>query len=231
MMKLFRLLFGAWILFGVSACAPQNMRLVDTVDARQFVKLSRSIRPAMLQKQLVDEDGNWYSSRMASLPTDAGRVLVESLSPEFLKSEDFEEDTFRASLKFGARVETEPFRALIQQDDHLVILELIAVTDWNGDGQDDWIVRCRSGRAAEPQIYREYVMVLTELGSSVVQPRLLLVQDSFYGKDTLVEESFYRELVDSRVNEYLQGQADITQAPKGRQGFEASQVKQSSLSW
>ena len=231
MMKLFRLSLGALILFGVSACAPQDMRLVETVDARQFVRLSRSMRPAMIQKQLVDEDGSWYSSRMSSLPTNAGLVLVERLSPEFLKSEDLDEDTFRASLKFGARVETEPFRARIQQDDRLVVLELVAVTDWNGDGQEDWIVRCRSGRSAEPQIYREYVMVLTELGASVIQPRLLLVQDSFYGKETVIEEPFYRELVDSHVNEYLQGQTDVTQAPKGRQGFEASQVKQSSLSW
>jgi len=200
MMKFLRLPLFLMTLLLLAACAPRDMRLVDAVDARYFVDVSRSMRPVMLQKRFVDELGSWYSPVIVTRPENVGKVLVDNLSPEFLKSDSFEAETFRASLTSGARVQVSPYSATIRQDGKLVVLELIAVADWNGDSQDDWLVGCRIGNDSEPQIYREYILVVTEVKSSVVLPRLLLVQDVFHGKETVLEEPFHREMVDSRVD-------------------------------
>ncbi|MBR3881575.1 MAG: hypothetical protein IKJ34_08300, partial [Mailhella sp.] len=210
MMKFLRIPLFLLMLLSLAACAPRDMRLVDAVDARHFVNVSRSMRPVMLQKRLVDEAGSWYSPVIVTRPENVGRVLVDYLSPAFLGTDSFEEDTFRASLTSEARVQIAPCSASIRQDGKLTELELIAVTDWNGDDQDDWLVSCRTGNDTEPQIYREYILVLTEVGTPVIQPRLLLVQDVFHGKETVLEEPFHREMVDSRVDEYLQGQTVVT---------------------
>jgi hypothetical protein len=56
MMK--KLVLPLIFLLGLAGCAPQQMRLVDTVDAPQFVAMSQAMRPAMLRKNLVDQRNN-----------------------------------------------------------------------------------------------------------------------------------------------------------------------------
>lgn len=214
------------------ACAPQSMRMVDTVDAPQFVSMSRAMRPVMLKKQLVDYRGSWYSPSPSILPFDAGVRLVQALSPAFLESDEFSGKTFRASLSRNAVMETERFTASLRQNGLLVSLALTAVTDWDGDGKDDWLVSCRLGRAESPREYREYFLVIENVKAAVLQPKVLLVQDCSYGQKTVVAEPFHSELADSKAAEFLQGETDVTQAPAGhvRRQLEDSPVRQSALS-
>lgn len=217
---------------GLAGCAPQQMRLVDTVDAPQFVAMSQAMRPAMLRKHLVDHHGNWYSPGLSLHPRDAGAVLTERLSPAFLESDVFAAQTFRASLGRHAAVQEERFASTIRKDGRLVRVELVAVADWDGDGKDDWLIRCQHGEADEPRVYREYFLVITDRKTSVFQPRVLLVQDSFGGRKTVIAEPFHSEFAGSHAEEFLQGQTVVTQAPAAdvdRQ-LEQSRVTSSSLS-
>lgn len=229
MMKKALFLLG---LFVLSACAPRDMRLVDAVDAPQFVAMSKAMRPVMLHKHLVDHRGSWYSAPLALRPADAGAALAERLSPAFLKSDEFTGSTFRASLKRDAVVKQERFAASIRQNGKIVTLELTAVTDWDGNGKDDWLVSARIGEADEPRVCREYFLVITDVKAPVLQPRVLLVQEIFGGRKTVTAEPFHSELAGSEAEEFLQGQTNVTEAPAEHieKKLDSSRVTSSALS-
>ena len=54
MKKLLTVLFCSMLV----ACAPQKMRMVDAKDDVAFVTMYRAMKPAMLERHLVDEAGN-----------------------------------------------------------------------------------------------------------------------------------------------------------------------------
>ena len=137
----------------LAGCAPRDCRMVDALNGGQFVAMSRAMRPVMLKKNMVDENGDWYSPMFSSRPADAGKTLVDRLSPAFRfpGSRVPVPPTFRAMLTPEAKVRYEDGKATIEQGMNRVILELVAVTDWNNDGTDDWLVLCRTGYSDTPQ--------------------------------------------------------------------------------
>lgn len=227
-------LSALFCLFGLTACAPKDMVLVDAVDSRKFVALSRSMRPAMLNRHFVDSHGDWYSPRFPSRPESAGKILAERLSPTFLPAYAEEEPTtFPEAMRKGVRITEEPYRSTLRKGADTITLELVAIADWDGNGRDDWLVSCQTASADSPVDWHEYVLLVTDVDAPRLQPRLLLEQVQQNGKLTVLAEPFYGELVEAGIEHYVQGQIDVTQAPD-QKGWKASQddgaVKQSALS-
>ncbi len=220
----------------LAGCAPRDCRMVDALNGGQFVAMSRAMRPVMLKKNMVDENGDWYSPMFSSRPADAGKTLVDRLSPAFRfpGSRVPVPPTFRAMLTPEAKVRYEDGKATIEQGMNRVILELVAVTDWNNDGTDDWLVLCRTGYSDTPQRYRDYYLVVIDLTKPVLEPYVLMVLDHVYGKVTVRNDASSGELVESTAVEFLQGQATMTQAPDTRSVQrkleEGSSLKETSLS-
>ncbi|HJD96314.1 hypothetical protein [Mailhella massiliensis] len=221
---------------GLASCAPQDCRMVDALNGGQFVAMSRAMRPVMLKKNMVDAEGNWYSPLFASRPSDAGKTLVDRLSPAFRfpHSKVAVAPTFRAMLTPEAKVKLEGSRAVMEDGMNRVELELVAVTDWNNDGVDDWLVLCRSGYSDTPRRFREYYLVIIDLKAPVLQPYVLMVLDHVYNRVTVQSDASAGELAESNAVEYVQGQAVVTQAPdRGsmqKKLEEGSRLKETSLS-
>ena len=219
-----------------AGCAPQNSRMVEALDGGQFVAMSRAMRPVMLKKNIVDEKGDWYSSMFPSRPADAGKTLVNRLSPAFRfpGSRIPETATFRSMLTPDARVKTADNKATIEQGMNRVSLELVAVTDWNNDGVDDWLVNCRTGYTDTPQRFREYYLVIINLTTPVLKPYVLMVLDHVYSRVTVRNDASGGELVETNVMEFLQGQSTMTEAADSRTVHrkleEGSSLRQTSLS-
>ena len=192
--------------------------MVEALNGGQFVAMSRAMRPVMLKKNMVDKDGNWYSPMFSSRPADAGKILVDRLSPAFRfpHARVAVAPTFRAMLSPEAKVTLEDSRATIEDGMNRVTLELVAVTDWNNDGVDDWLVLCRSGYIDTPRRFREYYLVIIDLKTPVLQPYVLMVLDHVYNRVTVQNDASAGELVESSAVEYMQGQAVVTQAPDSR---------------
>ena len=220
----------------LSGCAPRDCRMVDALNGGQFVAMSRAMRPVMLKKNMVDENGDWYSPFFASRPENAGKTLVDRLSPAF-RFPDARvpvPPTFRATLTPEAKVQYDGGRANIEQGMNRVLLELVAVTDWNNDGVDDWLVDCRTGYSDTPHRFREYYLVITDLNTPVLKPFVLMVLDHVYSRVTVRNNAADGELVETNVMEFLQGQSTMTQAPDSRSLHrkleEGSTLKETSLS-
>ncbi|MCQ2445024.1 MAG: hypothetical protein MJ061_06025 [Mailhella sp.] len=206
---------AAAAILALSGCAPIDSRLVDTLDASRFVDMSRAMRPAMVKKHIVDEKGDWYSPLIRTAPSGAGKTLVDRLSPAFRFSGDKLRlpSTFRAMLAPEAKVTYEDNRAVIVQGVSRIMLELVAVTDWNNDGKDDWLVACHVGYVDNPRRYREYFLTVTDLSEAVLVPRIQMIIDHVYGKAKVVEDSSAGEIVDAAVVEFLPGQSTIVERP------------------
>lgn len=219
-----------------AGCAPQNSRLVEALDGGQFVAMSRAMRPVMLKKNIVDSNGDWYSPMFPSRPADAGKTLVDRLSPAFRfpGARMPETATFRSMLTTDAKVKLEDNKATIEQGMNRVTLELVAVTDWNNDGVEDWLVLCRTGYSDTPRRFREYYLVVIDLKTPVLKPYVLMVLDHVYNRVTVRNDATGGELVESNVVEFLQGQSTMTEAADSRSVHkkleENSSLRQTSLS-
>ncbi len=215
--------FCAWpavlvFLFILSGCAPMNCRLVDVVDGGQFVAMSRAMRPVMLKKNMVDSQGDWYSSFFFSPPADAGRLLVDRLSPAFRfpGARTKIPSTFRSMLTRDAKIRITSGKAVMEQGVQSVLLQLVAVTDWNNDGADDWLVLCKAWYTDTPQRFREYYLVVTDRKKPVWEPYVLMVRDHVYSRITVAADASQGELAESNVMEFMQGQSVMTQSPDKR---------------
>ena len=142
--------------------------------------------------------------------------------------------TFRSMLTPDARVKTADNKATIEQGMNRVSLELVAVTDWNNDGVDDWLIVCRTGYSDTPRRFREYYLVVIDLQKPVLKPYVLMVLDHVYNRVTVRNDASGGELVESNVMEFLQGQSTMTEAADSRTVHrkleEGSSLKKTSLS-
>ena len=231
-MKLFRvaILFCAFLL---AACAPQGLHLVDTRDDASFAAMYRAMKPAMLQKKMVGSDGSWYTPLVSSGADNAGQCLVDRLSTEFLGTEwkDPMDKVFRDLLSPQDALSVGPYSATLRMAGHSIKLQLTAVTDWNEDGKDDWLVTCLVTPKKAPHEPREYFLLIADTEASVLQAHVLMERQHIYSRVKVLYDNSLSRILAPVTVEIEQGEADITQAPtKGAQAFDPSKVKASSLS-
>lgn len=208
-----KLFFSLITCLCLAACAPQNSRMVDALNGGQFVAMSRAMRPVMLKKHMVDNNGDWYSPMLSLRPQSAGKTLLERLSPAFRFPHAKVAPTFRAMFSQNAKATLDKNRAVIEEGMMRIELELVAITDWNNDGTDDWLVVCRSGYIDSPRRFREYYLAIIDLKSPILKPYVLMVLDHVYNKVTVINDASLGELVESSAVEYMQGQTVLTHEP------------------
>ena len=229
MKKLLTVLFCSML----AACAPQKMRMVDAKDDVAFVTMYRAMKPAMLERHLVDEAGNWYVPLVASGPDDAGLRLVDRLSPRFCSAELNEAGarSFREMLMPHDKVTVGPVSATLRMQSHTVRLQLTAVTDWSGDGKDDWLVTCRTAKNSAPEEPREYFLLITDTEAAELQPYVLMERQHRDGYAVVRSDNSLSNYLAPALVEIEQGEAAVTQAPtKQKHDFDTSSLKSSSLS-
>ncbi|MBQ8173331.1 MAG: hypothetical protein IJY48_08860 [Mailhella sp.] len=216
----------------VAGCIPNKMRIVDTQNNAEFVNMSRAMRPAMVERNLVGADGSWYSPLIASEDTEAGAILFKRLSPAFC-AEDLKipaGSSFPEELMPQDSVRIFPSKAVIRMDRHEVTLQLVAKTDWNGDKKQDWLVNCRISQPDMPYRVREYFLLVLDPSRPVLQPHVLMARDHLHKKTSIVIDNSAAEFMDAVTVELEQGQADITVAPSSAtQGYDKSGVQSSAL--
>ena len=231
-MKLARLI-AVFCVFLLAACAPQGLRIVDTKDDASFAAMYRAMKPAMLQKKMVGRDGSWYTPLIDSGPDDAGLRLVDALSPKFLGTEwnDPTTKVFRDILSPWDKLSVGPYSATLRMSRHSIKLQLTAVTDWNEDGKDDWLVTCRVTQENEMQEVREYFLFIADTEASILHAHVLMERQHIYGRVRVLHDNSRFNILAPVLVEIEQGETDVTVAPtKGQQNFDDSRVKSSSLS-
>lgn len=227
------LLAALFLLLNLSACAPQGLQMVDSKDDAVFASMYLAMKPAMQQKHMVDEAGSWYAPLVAMGPDDAGMKLLNSMSPKFCSAELNEPaaKSFRDMTLPHDDVRVGPWSASIRTAVHFIKLQLAAVADWTGDGQEDWLVSCRIGRNSSPSESKEYFLLVAHPEAEVLQPHVLMERQHIYSRVKVLYDNSLSNFLAPMTVEAEQGEAEVTQAPKGeRQTFDSARVRTSSLS-
>jgi hypothetical protein len=157
---------------------------VTVLDDSGFRSLAQRFKPALQAKRLLDGDGNWVEPlvSLTSAPADAGNRLFRRLSPAFrFQRTDAAQApaTFTASRVEGDELAMSSRGFSLVQGTRRVSVSLIALADWNGDGKDDWIVRC-AVRASQPPtdgFARDYYLVITNPDAALFRPQMIGVYD------------------------------------------------------
>ena len=219
--------------FMLAACAPQGLRLVDTKDDASFAAMYHAMKPAMVQKKMAGSDGSWYTPLVSLGPDNAGQRLVDGLSPKFLGTEWNEPTTkvFRDILSPWDKLSIGPYSATLRMGRHSIKLQLTAITDWNEDGKDDWLVTCRVTPKNTPLESREYFLLIADTEAMPMHAHVLMERQHKYGRVMILHDNSLSRFLAPITIEMEQGEADVTVAPaSGQQNFDISQVKSSSLS-
>ena len=160
----------------VSAC---SLRSVRVVQERQFKTMCAQLRPEMIRRSLLDEQGHYFSSPLPALPSknDCGESLFRYLSPSFRYSANpmAAPKTFAESAASIHDVHIRDFGFTLKQGLDTVDLDLIARSDWEGDGRQEWLLSCKVTFGGVP-VDRTYYLALPALeAEGVLSARLLAV--------------------------------------------------------
>ncbi len=186
MRRFFSTLFLPFFLFGCAV--PESRVSINPIDTTEFNAMLPVLAPVLREKGVLDSQDTWYEP-VFSFSTfgdagNAGEILLQRLSPAFRfpqVEKSLIPHTFAALFGENAQVVVTKtgFEAKVGLD--TAEAALVALTDWNKDGTEDWLVVCRVKPSSVAQAVREYYVVITDLTPQVLEPQVILVHDCLMG--------------------------------------------------
>ena len=130
---------------------------------------------------VIDEHGAYVAPVFSTpeLPPQLGEYLFQRLSPAFRFKVDpaLLPPTFALSRTAGDTVEMQPYGFMLGQGADIVTVTLLAQTDWNDDGLNEWLLLCRVKPIIGKNNMRDYYLLVEKPGASILVPKLLAVYD------------------------------------------------------
>lgn len=132
----------------VLCCACATTRPVEVVEKKDFIEMARIMRTEMQARHLLDKDGFYMESFSPAQDTVAyGDILYRQLSPSFMFDDTaghvYLGESFHATLTPGSRVRRQAHGFTIFHPTQTLRVAMLAIADWNDDGEKEWIVSCR----------------------------------------------------------------------------------------
>jgi len=178
------------------------------------------LRPEMIRRSLLDEQGNYLSSPLLTLSSKKhyGNTLFQHLSPAFRYNADnpmAAPKTFAESAASRREVQIYAYGFTLKQGLDIVDLNLIAQGDWEGNGLKEWLLSCKVTSDGAP-VSRTYYLALPDLeAEGTLTARTLAVFECIAYDCTLhlpqAGKSAYAP--ESPVIESMPGQRAITSPP------------------
>ena len=138
-------------------------RSVALVDEKGFAEMSRRMSKEMQARELLDKNGA-YVQRLSVSDEHYGDVLYTTLSPDFLFDDAggqhvYLGETFRDTRTPSSYVHTTPEGFTIQHPTQRITLRMLAILDWDNDGQDEWMLSCKVEPMLGSRVRTYYVLV------------------------------------------------------------------------
>ena len=196
-------------------------KMVSVMDEDGFRSLAQRFGPELRSRQIVDSEGSWLEPLpfLSDTPADAGERLFLRLSPAFrFRGTDsaLVPATFAASRIEGDGLTISPCGFTLVQGMRQVDVSLLALTDWNGDGTDDWLVRCavRDAQIPSGEEERDYYLAVENPEAAIMEPRVIGVY--ICRNRRCVAHSGARDVPpEVSVVDLLPGQRTVTAPPGG----------------
>jgi hypothetical protein len=165
------------VLLCVSACGQRSVRVVQEGP---FLTMCAHLRSEMMRRSLLDEQGNYFSSPLLTLAASEsyGETLFRRLSPSFRYNADnpmTAPKTFAESSASGHDAHIRDYGFTLKQGLDTVDVDLIAQSDWEGNGRKEWLLSCKVTSGGAP-VSRTYYLALPDLqAEGVLTARTLAV--------------------------------------------------------
>ena len=205
------------VLLVLPAC---SLRSIRVVQERQFKTMCMQLRQEMVRRSLLDEQGNYLSNPFSALKSDRryGNILFLRLSPSFRYASDnpmSAPKTFAESAASRRDVRIRDYGFTLKQGLDTIDLNLIAQSDWDGNGQNEWLLSCNVTSGDAP-VSRTYYLALPSLETEgVLTARTLAVFECMaYDCSLYFPQAGNTSYVpESPVIESMPGQRAITSPP------------------
>lgn len=152
---------------------------VQVTTETEFNTMAKRLAPVLRAHGVIDEHGAYVYGR-PNLPSQLGEYLFQRLSPAFRFKVDpsLLPRTFARSRTHGDTVELQPYGFRFTQGADVVTVTLLAQTDWNNDGADEWILLCQVRQTnGRKNNRRDYYLLVEKPGASILVPKLIAVYD------------------------------------------------------
>ena len=142
LLRLCALLCLGCLLFGCGTTRP-----VVVVEKEEFMRMTHNMKKELQARNLLDADGSYTAPMSFAGMKDYGDILFRRLSPDFMQQPDTAHDiylgpTFAATILPDSRVKHWDNGFSINHATQKITVHMVGITDWNGDGQEEWVVSC-----------------------------------------------------------------------------------------
>ena len=137
-----------WALFCLcgllAGCAT---RPVVVVEKKEFLRMAHNMSKEMQARNLLDKDGDYVAPLSLAGMQNYGDILFRRLSPSFMHQPDTVHDiylgpVFAATIQPDSRVRHWDNGFSIDHATQKIVVNMVAIADWDNDGRDEWIVSC-----------------------------------------------------------------------------------------
>lgn len=209
------------LLFGCST------RPVVVVEKDQFIRMARAMPKELKARNLLDDQGSYVAPMSFAGYKNYGDVLFQRLSPSFMFGETAHDvylgATFAATILPDSRVKHWDNGFSIRHATQTITVNMVAIADWNNDGQDEWIVSC----LVEPRMggkTRTYYLLVPppQNSSEILKGTVAAINECFGLSCTIfvrdsktIERTASNPLVPpTEVHDVVPGLQPVTEPPK-----------------
>lgn len=138
-----------WIQISLMACLLLVLagcdRTVDVVQAEQFKVMADRMSDELIARKILDSSRAYVAGVWGEGDRDYGAELFRRLPPDMLFDDTggmLPGASFATAVRHSDKVEVGKNGFIIKGLRQTVKVNMIAVTDWDGDGNKDWLVSC-----------------------------------------------------------------------------------------
>ena len=217
---MFKRLLPILLLLMLQGCAGLSI-----IDESSYALLARDLSNELSKHNLpVSKDE--YQSALTSSGEPYGQILFNQLAPNFMQgqmAQYYIGETFADTMQpRRSKVVMSKNGFEITHVSQIIKVEMIAITDWNNDGDKEWLVSCHVTQRTGSHQKTWYLLVPPPLNSSeILQGTPFAVKDckgSACTIDIRKDPKTFRQknadnLPKTIVNEYRPGEATVTTPP------------------
>jgi hypothetical protein len=122
-----------------------GVKPVTVIDENEFARLAQRMPKELQARRLLTDGGEWLSAFSLAGYGEYGDTLFQRLSPSFMFGDSghvYQGETFAATLLQKSRVRRRPNGFSINHPTQELDLNMVAILDWNDDGENEWLVSC-----------------------------------------------------------------------------------------
>ncbi len=202
-------------------------RSVEVIQGDKFTAMANRMPQELVARNILDSDGD-YVAAVGLGDKSYGDILYKNLSPSFLFDHVAKSSapTFAASLKANEKVDMRAHGfSIVNKNANTYIrygakirridVDMIAITDWEGDGQKDWIVACRyvGSVGANPRVF--YVAIPVSQTKGRLDGKVVAVYEDLGATGRMyLKESAKPEDAEKKVHHVVPGLKNVTEPPK-----------------